>query len=260
MSKGFIKISRCLKHHWVMQDPKDFQRWVLMLMTVNYKDSKFKVGGEIITIKRGQSALSLEGWSNVFGCGRKATTNFFNLLESDGMISRTTIGRGNSSTTLINIDNYERFQGTDEQQKEQQTTPQRNSKGTANGIQYKKEKKEKNIVERKALFKQSIIDFQKDNPTKYPKELYKDFYQYWTEHGDNDKKMRFEKQKSFGLGRRLATWSKNDFNKYQKENNKGLTLDMYTAKYAHKHKLDVWNLDNDTRLKIKEMYQKGIEI
>ena len=38
-----------------------------------------------------------------------------------------------------------------------------------------------------------------------------DFYLYWTEHGDKDKKMRFEKEKSFGLSQRLATWNKNNF-------------------------------------------------
>ena len=37
----------------------------------------------------------------------------------------------------------------------------------------------------------------------------REFFDYWTEHGDNDKKMRFEKEKSFGIKRRLATWKKN---------------------------------------------------
>lgn len=42
----------------------------------------------------------------------------------------------------------------------------------------------------------------------YSRELLNDFYGYWTEHGDNDKKMRFEKQTSFSVSRRLATWKK----------------------------------------------------
>ena len=45
----------------------------------------------------------------------------------------------------------------------------------------------------------------------YSKDMLNDFYLYWTEHGDNDRKMKFEKQKSFGLSQRLATWNKNDF-------------------------------------------------
>ena len=43
------------------------------------------------------------------------------------------------------------------------------------------------------------------------------FYLYWTEHGDNDKKMRFEKEKTFGLKQRLERWSKNNFGKQQKD-------------------------------------------
>jgi len=41
------------------------------------------------------------------------------------------------------------------------------------------------------------------------------FYLYWTEHGDNDLKMRFEKEKTFGLKQRLERWNKNNFNKQQ---------------------------------------------
>lgn len=37
----------------------------------------------------------------------------------------------------------------------------------------------------------------------------KNFFDYWTEHGDNDRKMRFEKEKTFGISRRLSTWFKN---------------------------------------------------
>lgn len=33
-----------------------------------------------------------------------------------------------------------------------------------------------------------------------------DFYHYWAEHGEKDKKMRFEKEKTFGISARLRTW------------------------------------------------------
>ena len=40
----------------------------------------------------------------------------------------------------------------------------------------------------------------------YGKRLIYDFFLYWSEHGDNDRKMRFEKEKTFGLKARLNTW------------------------------------------------------
>ena len=42
------------------------------------------------------------------------------------------------------------------------------------------------------------------------------FFDFWTEHGDNDRKMKFEKQKSFDVSKRLATWKGNNFNNNQK--------------------------------------------
>lgn len=46
----------------------------------------------------------------------------------------------------------------------------------------------------------------------YSNDMLNSFYLYWTEHGDNDRKMRFEKEKTFGLKQRLERWSKNNFN------------------------------------------------
>lgn len=45
----------------------------------------------------------------------------------------------------------------------------------------------------------------------------REFYEYWTEHGDKDKKMRFEKENSFSITRRLGTWWKN-IDKFNPEN------------------------------------------
>ncbi len=46
----------------------------------------------------------------------------------------------------------------------------------------------------------------------YGKDLLNDFYGYWTQHGENDKKFLAEKQKSFGIERRLETWKRNEKN------------------------------------------------
>jgi hypothetical protein len=72
------------------------------------------------------------------------------------------------------------------------------------------------INERKAEFKNSLQSlFLNENDLN-------DFYLYWTEHGKNDKKMRFEKEKSFGLERRVTTWLKNK-EKFSKNKNEKLT-------------------------------------
>ena len=57
-----------------------------------------------------------------------------------------------------------------------------------------------------------------------------EFVAYWTEHGDNDKKMRFEKEKSFGIKRRLATWKKNS-KQWNTETKKESVSDLLKQKY-----------------------------
>jgi hypothetical protein len=75
------------------------------------------------------------------------------------------------------------------------------------------------ILKRKQDFRLSIGSFIKANPNKYTKQLFIDFEEYWTEHGAKDKKMRFEKEKTFGLSRRLSSWSKNGYNDYTAKSN-----------------------------------------
>jgi hypothetical protein len=78
------------------------------------------------------------------------------------------------------------------------------------------------IYDRKLKFSTTLIPFL----DLYDKDLIRAFCDYWTEHGEKDKKMRFEKQKSFGLSRRLATWNKNNFG--NNSNNKKQTQDELT--------------------------------
>jgi hypothetical protein len=61
------------------------------------------------------------------------------------------------------------------------------------------------IAERKINFATQLAIYKKD----YSKDILNEFYLYWTEHGTNDKKMRFEKQTSFDVSRRLNNWLKN---------------------------------------------------
>jgi hypothetical protein len=63
----------------------------------------------------------------------------------------------------------------------------------------------KDINKRKQEFASDLTSFVE----KYGKVMIREFYDYWTEHGERDKKMRFEKEKSFNLELRLERWNKN---------------------------------------------------
>lgn len=72
-----------------------------------------------------------------------------------------------------------------------------------------------NIEERKVNFANSL----KPYLSIYGKDMLNDFYGYWTEHGEKDKKFRAEKQTSFDVSRRLEMWKKNEgkFNTNKKQ-------------------------------------------
>lgn len=65
--------------------------------------------------------------------------------------------------------------------------------------------KKVDIEVRKQDFMMEVANF-KGN---YPDDMLREFYDYWTEHGANDRKFRKEKEKSFDIGKRLARWFKN---------------------------------------------------
>lgn len=66
-------------------------------------------------------------------------------------------------------------------------------------------KSSKSIQERKSAFSESIKPFL----GKYGRELLNEFYLYWTQVGNGERKMLFEKQKSFQIPNRLALWKRN---------------------------------------------------
>jgi len=70
------------------------------------------------------------------------------------------------------------------------------------------------IEKRKADFKELIKDVEAERrsngQTPYSKQMLKDFFEYWSEYGVNDKKMRYEKQDSFSVKRRLSNWKRNE--------------------------------------------------
>lgn len=77
-----------------------------------------------------------------------------------------------------------------------------------------KEKVIVNIEERKSKFYDSLAIYVNE----YPKKMLREFYDYWTEHGSNDKKLRFEKEKTFGIEQRLRTWYNRNPKQYDQDN------------------------------------------
>ena len=76
----------------------------------------------------------------------------------------------------------------------------------------------------------------------YGKALIREFFDYWTEHNENGRKMRFEKEKTFEISRRLARWSKNNNNNKPSKSSLPVGMNLQDSNNSERYKLDDrWN-------------------
>ena len=76
----------------------------------------------------------------------------------------------------------------------------------------------------------------------YGKALIREFFDYWTEHNENGRKMRFEKEKTFEISRRLARWSKNNNNNKPSKSSLPVGMNLQNCNNSERYKLDDrWN-------------------
>ncbi len=223
--EGWIKLHRKVQLHWIWEDDKLFKWWNIILLNVNHEESKFPVGDEVVVCKPGQSFRSIESWTSLFKCSKKTTVKFFKMLKNDGMIDTEILGKGNRRKHLLSVVSWVDYQQT-ETENYTERVPKTTPKGNPNVPSNKNDKNDKNnikgeippstpkktIEERAEAFKLLLLKEAEGTPYGNRRDLLKAFFDYWTEHGPKDRKMRFEKQTSFDIKRRLGTWARNDKN------------------------------------------------
>lgn len=85
----------------------------------------------------------------------------------------------------------------------------KNNKENSTKVEKKKEKEKDKVaakaatLSRKESFYQSLVPY----VSKYPKEMIRAFYDYWSELNKSGTKMRYELEKTWELPRRLSTWA-----------------------------------------------------
>ena len=77
----------------------------------------------------------------------------------------------------------------------------------------KKDSPQKTLEERKEEFYESLKPFVE----KYGENLIEEFYNHWAQVSEGGTKMHWEKQKTFEIARRLATWKRNNYGKSSSE-------------------------------------------
>ena len=181
--KGFIRLHRqMLAWEWY-KNPISSRVFIHLLLTANTNDTNCKG----VTIKRGQTVTGRAFLSEALGLSVSNIRTALKNLENSGEIKVDSNTRG----TVITVINFDKYQVDETEQKS-----------------VKPVKSVKSIEDRIYDFKSSLVP----HLDKYGKTLLKNFSDYWTEKSPRGSKMRFEKEKVFDVSRRLATWSRNNFN------------------------------------------------
>ncbi|MFA5875236.1 MAG: hypothetical protein WC901_00915 [Candidatus Margulisiibacteriota bacterium] len=107
---GWIKLHRDIEDHWIFKDSEVFKRWIRLLMMANFEESKILVGGNVVTIGKGQMILSQENIAEKWKISRQTLRTFLNHLEKDGMILRDFAQKSNHKITILTICNYSKYQ------------------------------------------------------------------------------------------------------------------------------------------------------
>jgi len=214
MANGWIKIHRkFIEWEWY-DDMNTKTLFIHCLLMANHEPKKWR--GEII--ERGSFITSIGKLAEGTQLSIQNVRTCLKNLESTGEVTR----KSTSKLTKLTICKYGTYQSceisTNKQTNSQLTINQQSTNNQLTTTKEYKELKElkkdkkvnqKNIQERIEDFSELVYLEAFKQKSALPKSEVENFIGYWTEHGPNDKKVRFEREKTFGISRRLGTWLKN---------------------------------------------------
>ena len=215
MSRGWISLYRKTLDNPILKTSRKFstfEGWIWLLLNVNHKERKVVMGTSIYKCKKGMMITSQKKLCKIFGWGNSRLRTFLLLLQKDEMI----VVKTNQKLTQISLLNYDTYQDSKSLPTHKQITtkPLPNTNNNDNNVN----NDNKDIREKKFNDNVKLIFDEKHKELGY--KVMEDFCNYWTESNSGpNSKLRFEKQGTFAISRRLNTWINNskDWNKEQKE-------------------------------------------
>ncbi len=117
MSMGYIALHRQITENefWFYERFTKAQAWIDLLLLANHKPNSFDVRGNEVKVQRGQLGYSIKTLSARWKWNERTVDKFLSTLQNRQMIQY----RKNHITTVITILNYNRYQGSTEQNTEQ---------------------------------------------------------------------------------------------------------------------------------------------
>lgn len=208
---GWITLHRKFQDWEWYTAPNHAFLFVHLLLKANHKSGKWRGHN----YKRGDVLTSLSKLSEETGLSKQNIRTILKNLANTGEVNTLP----NTKLTHLSVCKYDTYQNKDEQPNTLPNTELTQSQHSPNTVlttnnndnNINNDNNRNNIEDRKTSFRQDIQKaWNKLGGVNYMSaENVREFFNYWTEHGDRDKKFRREKEKTFGIPQRLATWKKN---------------------------------------------------
>lgn len=165
----------------------------------------------------GTLIVSIRKISSELDIGLRTVRTILKKLYSTNIVTHQVTHNG-SVVTINNIDSYKALKLTGDTQSD---TPN------------------EALEKRKHAFGEKLIPYIEQ----YGKTLIREFFDFWTEHNENGKKMRFEKEKTFEISKRLSRWSKRNSNNVKSSRSiLPVGMNLQDINNSERYKLDDrWN-------------------
>ena len=231
MRDGWLKLHYSTIDWEYADMPNMMAMWIHLLLHAETKTTKRRG----FTVKRGQILTTLPQLSEWSGLTIQAVRTALKKLEATRQITCKATCKA-TCITICNFANYQDLQH-DEQQTEQQIEQQTNNRQTTDKtapIPISSSSKSKTMFraqdskketpskegEKKEGSQGSLLSLQTRAKNfydslipyleKYPKNMVRAFFDYWSEPNKSKTKMRFELEKTWETSRRLGTWARRD--------------------------------------------------
>lgn len=194
--KGFVKLKRnILEWEWY-QDNHTARLMIHILLKSNYMTKNWQG----ITVRPGELITSIKNLSNELCLTENIIRTALSKLRKTGYISKQSTNKY-TKIKLLKSDIYDELNFTINEQKHMPTLNKSHSDNkpitTTNKVN-----KEKEIIERKEVFKKEVFLFQ----NQFLQETLNNFYNYWTEENRQTGRLKFEDEKYWNLESRLHNW------------------------------------------------------
>lgn len=196
INNGFVKLPRTILEWEWYDHPDVFRIYIHLLIKVNYAPARWR-GMDIL---EGEHITSTAKLSTELNMSEFKVRESLSKLENTGFLKKTTT---NKFTKLKLLQYGADANNTDLKVKQNAVeTPIKVQPNQNQTPTNKNNKENKEVEERKEVFKNKILNFSNT----FSKQHLDGFYDYWSAKNEQTCRLKFEEEKSWNLESKLKSW------------------------------------------------------